>query len=210
MGTNSTKGTPTRVSEDSYFNFYEGNFGATRQGGVPVEATSASWNLSEGRARSKAYFATSYSQGGANAQVGQLIKIDGSVSKDLEITFDCDYGGYGEVLGTGSADLVFQALVVDDDGPLFPEVGDSSILKRSEFVDRHFGVYQNGKESGSPSSTLIVPSYELNDGQVLRLVVACSTIAQASSAGSSQSDAYDSGSTLDYRITFGLISVGWR
>lgn len=198
MVDNVTRGTPNVVSQGDNRTYTTGNFGATRREGVPVEFTKARWNLSSRRAESEAKYATLETNGGAHAQVGKLIKISGSVSRDLKVRFRVNYQGWWNVLGLGSTNMTFQSLVVRDSGPLFPSVGSSAILARRVHYDVDGSAYTNGSVDQSRDHTLTINSSDLSNGNVLRLVVACTTIGDATTFGSAESDAHGSPNQIDY------------
>lgn len=218
MGTDSYRGTPDLISQGDTPDFFSANFAATKRKGVPIEATKATWDGKFGE--SEAYF-VSVTNGGAAAQTGRLLEIDGDPTSDLHITIDTAWRGYMDVLGlnAGNARVQFQSLVVDDSAKLFPEQGNSSILAREEYVDeQHKGPYNNNWV-GSKTTTHTISSGDLYDGRVLRVSAACTTIAEVSlSLGEAQADAFNEGSNSDNsdaadnwegHVFWGAIQVDW-
>lgn len=175
------------------------NFAETRTDGALAIDNSVRFDPTNGRAEA-AVTASLAGQGGCTSQVGQRIRIEGNTSNNLSIVVDANWRGILEIIGAGGSSMTMRALLIDDDGPLFPSVGSSSVIDSINLVtasanatDIGSPVVRNGSvfSNGSPSPLLAT---DISAGDVCRIIVYVQTTASVPfTFASARSDANSNG-----------------
>lgn len=193
------------------------NFAETRSDGLFIQNSSVRFDPVNGRGEA-AITAAAAGQGGCTAQIGQRIEVNGSPSDDLYITVDADWRGILEIIGAGGSSMTMKALLVEDDGPLFPSVGDSSVLDSIGLVSESADVTNTGSpivkdgsvfSHGNPSPLIATnPS----NGDRYRVVVFVQTTAFVPySFASARSDANsNSANAFNGYIRMNALYFDWR
>jgi len=102
---------------------------------------------------------------------------------DLTKRVDADWQGILEIIGAGGSSMTTKALLVKDDGPLFPSVGDSSILdsislvsESADATDIGNPIVKDGRVYSDGNSSPLVATNPSN-GDRYRVVVFVQTTA---------------------------------
>ena len=161
-----TDGTVAISDSENISVFNNFNYGNTRYDVGGNADPSVRFDPSQGLAES-AITSVGLGQGGCAAQVGHRFQTYNYPTKDLEIIVDCNWKGILEILVDASAGLKIDALLIDDQGPVWPEVGSDYVIDTIELVSVAAGPadtvspvtvedneYTDG-ESGNPSPLLL-------------------------------------------------------
>jgi len=157
-------------------------------------------------------------QGGASAQVGERIEISGNPSGDLHIIADAVWNGILEVNGAGGCRMDMGVLLMEDDGPLWPESWPESVIDSAWLVEESGNVLNTGSPivtqgnvstDGNPSPLQVTnPS----DGDQYRIVAAVEVAASVPySLAVARSDASsNSKNNFEGHLTLASLEFNWQ
>jgi len=157
-------------------------------------------------------------QGGASAQVGERIEIDDNPSGDLEITANAVWNGLLEVNLAGGCRMDMLLIVMEDDGPLWPEDWPSSVIDSTRLVEKSGDITNTGSPittqgnvytDGNPAPLQITSP---SDGDQYRVVAAVEVSASVPyTAASARADASSNGSNaFDGHLTLASLELNWN